>query len=359
MVSERGLTFIGPDPKWLEVMGDKVKARELMGSLGLPLCPSTGILSGSLDEMAKEMSALGFPLLIKPASGGGGIGMIPVLSEDKLIKALETAASQAERSFGKRELYAERYLENPRHVEFQIVADGLSAIHLHERDCSTQRRRQKVVEEAGAPNIPDKSLTEMAQKAASIMSELHYNHLGTVETLYSEGLGFGFLEVNPRLQVEHAVTEELTGVDLVRVQITLAAGSKVEDIFPQGTPKKNGHAVEARIYAEDSLRFLPSPGPLTVFRPPSGKGLRVETGFKEGSMVTPFYDPMIAQVISWGESRDKALDILDEGLAAFTIQGLKTNIPFLRALVNYAPFREGRVNTGIAEALLKSPDYNP
>ncbi|MDR1035985.1 MAG: biotin carboxylase [Deltaproteobacteria bacterium] len=358
LCGERGLAFIGPSPKWLRIMGDKVASRNLMRERGLPLCPSTGILRGDAAEMARECEALGFPLLIKPAGGGGGIGMVPVLSSDRLVSALEAAASQAERGFGRRELYAERLLVSPRHVEFQIASDGTSAVHLRERDCSVQRRRQKVVEEAGAPAIPRHELDAMAARAAAIMGGCGYDHVGTVETLYSPETGFGFLEVNPRLQVEHAVTEEVTGVDLAELQIRLAAGGKVPDLLPEA-PEMSGHAVECRIYAEDSLRFLPSPGPLTVFRPPSGEGVRVETGFAEGGRVTPFYDPMIAQVITRGTDRVRAIDLMFDALGEFRIEGVKTNIGFLRALMKQDAFREGRVHTTMAEELVKTEGYVP
>ncbi|MDR2200311.1 MAG: biotin carboxylase [Deltaproteobacteria bacterium] len=357
---EAGLVFIGPSPEFLKTMGDKVSARAVMGGRGFPLSPSTGTLLGTLEEMAREAEKIGFPLLIKPAGGGGGIGMIPVFESGKLQSGLKTAASQAERGFGKSELYAERLLINPRHVEFQIVADGREALHLHERDCSTQRRRQKVVEEAGAPGIEEALLRETAEKAARALASLGYDHLGTVETLYSRESGFSFLELNPRLQVEHAATEEVTGTDLVKIQLRLASGEKLKDILPAGTPEKRGHAVEARIYAEDPLRFLPSPGPLKVFRPPYGGGVRVETGFKEGGVVTPFYDPMIAQVIARGETRGEALDKLSSALEAFRVEGVKTNIPFILALLRHPPFREGGAHTGTSEELVKSPGYpNP
>jgi acetyl-CoA carboxylase biotin carboxylase subunit len=358
LCGERGLKFIGPSPRWLEVMGDKVASRELMSREGLPLCPSTGILRGSPADMARECEALGFPLLVKPAGGGGGIGMMPVLEPAKLPSALEAAASQAERGFGRREIYAERLLLDARHVEFQVASDGTRAAHLHERDCSTQRRRQKVVEEAGAPAIPRDELEAMAAKAASILASVGYDHLGTVETLYSPETGFGFLEVNPRLQVEHAVTEETTGVDLAELQIRLAAGGSVPELLPS-PPPLSGHAVEARIYAEDPVRFLPSQGPLKVFRPPSGPGIRVETGFCEGGAVTPFYDPMIAQVIARGPDRPAALDLLFDALGAFAVEGVKTNIAFVRALLKHGPFREGRVHTTLAEELVKAKGYEP
>ncbi|MDR3154872.1 MAG: biotin carboxylase [Deltaproteobacteria bacterium] len=358
LCAAKGLRFIGPSPKWLKVMGDKVAARSLMSGKGLPLCPSTGILEGSPADMIRECEKLGFPLLIKPAGGGGGIGMIPVLDPARLPQALETAASQAERGFGKRDLYAERLLSSPRHVEFQVASDGRGAVHLHERDCSVQRRRQKVVEEAGAPGIPREFLESMARKAAAILAESGYDHLGTVETLYSQDTGFGFLEVNPRLQVEHAVTEEVTGVDLVELQLYVAAGGRVQEKLP-APPPLSGHAVEARIYAEDPVRFLPSPGVLETFRPPKARGVRVETGYREGGAVTPYYDPMIAQVIAYGPDRLSALDLLFEALGDFGIEGVKTNIGFIRALIRHDPFREGFTHTTLAEEFVKAKGYAP
>ncbi|MDL2259995.1 acetyl-CoA carboxylase biotin carboxylase subunit [Deltaproteobacteria bacterium OttesenSCG-928-K17] len=345
-----GLSFIGPDPKWLKIMGDKTASKEMMAAEGFPISPSTGILTGEIEDQARQAAALGFPLLIKPAGGGGGIGMTSVFEESKLAAAIESASKLAARSFGRPALYAERLLENPRHVEFQIVADRHgNAVHLFERDCSTQRRRQKVVEEAGAPNIPAEELAAMADRAASAMRRLGYDHLGTVESLYSPGDGFSFLEVNPRLQVEHGVTEEITGLDLVKIQIKLAAGESVDQALPHRPKAPQGHAVEARIYAEDPVKFFPSPGPLKVFRPPQGKGVRVETGFCEGAVVTPFYDPMIAMVIVHAETRPAALDLMHDALGDFAVEGIKTNIPFVRDLMKYGPFREGRVHTGIAD----------
>ncbi|MDR1312673.1 MAG: biotin carboxylase [Deltaproteobacteria bacterium] len=354
----KGLKFIGPSAKWLRVMGDKVASRDIMREKGFALCPSTGILRGTPEDMARECGELGFPLLIKPAGGGGGIGMVPVSAPEKLPSALEAAASQAERGFGRRELYAERLLVSPRHVEFQIASDGTAARHLRERDCSVQRRRQKVVEEAGAPGVHPDILEAMAARAAEVMAEVGYDHLGTVETLYSPETGFCFLEVNPRLQVEHAVTEEATGTDLVELQVKLASGLGIPELLP-ASPELGRHAVECRIYAEDSLRFLPSPGPLKVFRPPKGESVRVETGFREGGAVTPFYDPMIAQVITSAPDRLGALDLMFDALGDFRIEGVKTNIGFLRALMKHGPFREGRVHTTMAEELVKAKGYEP
>ena len=350
-----GLTFIGPNPKWLTLMGDKTASKELMAAEGLPVSPSTGILTGTVEQQCAQARAIGFPLLIKPAGGGGGIGMSPVFEEAKLAAAIESAGKLADRCFGAPSLYAERLLENPRHVEFQIVADQHGqAVHLFERDCSTQRRRQKVVEEAGAPNIPADQLQAMAERAAEVMGRLGYDHLGTVETLYSPASGFSFLEVNPRLQVEHGVTEAVTGLDLVEIQIRLAAGESLAEALPKRPDKISGHAVEARIYAEDPVKFFPSPGPLTVFRPPQGPGVRVETGFAEGAIVTPYYDPMVALVIVRAETRPAALDLMYEALGDFAVEGIKTNIPFIRSLMKYEPFRQGRVHTGLAEECLAS-----
>ena len=354
---QAGLTFIGPSPKWLRLLGDKTKAKGLMAARGFPVCPSTGLLNGPFEEQVRTAASLGLPLLIKPAGGGGGIGMTPVWEESKLAGALESAAKLAARSFAEPALYAERLLVNPRHVEFQIVADKHGrAVHLFERDCSVQRRRQKVLEEAPAPSLPPDELRLMSHRAAAVMADLGYDHLGTLETLYHPKIGFAFLEVNPRLQVEHGVTEEVTGLDLVAAQILLAAGRPLGEVISVRPEDPLGHAVEARVYAEDPLRFLPSPGRLKVFRPPSGPGLRVETGFAEGAEVTPFYDPMIALVIARGETRLKALGLLEEALADFRVEGPKTNIPFLRRLLKYEPFREGRVHTGLAEECLKSQD---
>ncbi|MDR1578037.1 MAG: biotin carboxylase [Deltaproteobacteria bacterium] len=355
-LKDLGVTFIGPQPQLLTVFGDKVNTQKELAKRGLPVNPATGILTGSLAERLAEALKLGFPLIVKPAGGGGGIGMIPALTPEKLAAALETAASQALRGFGRDQLYAERLIINPRHVEFQIVADGKDSFHLFERDCSIQRRRQKIVEEAGAPLLDRETVANLSKLVAQVMAEMGYDHVGTVETLYSPASGFVILEVNPRLQVEHAVTEEITGYDLVATQLKLASGSKIADL-PPPPDEPLGHAVEVRVYAEDSRRFLPSPGLLKVFRPPSGTGIRVETGFVEGAKVTPFYDPMVAQVIAKGQDRAEAIARLAEALGQFEIEGIKTNLTFLKAMLTYEPFVAGQVSTGLTEELLKEPSY--
>jgi acetyl-CoA carboxylase biotin carboxylase subunit len=258
----------------------------------------------------------------------------------------------ASRGFGNAEVYLERLLEKPRHVEFQILGDQHgNAVHLFDRDCSTQRRNQKVIEEAPAPAIPRQEVQGVADKIATIMREMGYDNIGTVEMLRGADGSFVFLEMNTRLQVEHGVTEEVTGVDLVKAQIRSAAGEKLSAILPAKIEVR-GHAIEARVYAEDPKNFFPSPGKLNVFRPPQGAGVRVDTGFAEGRDVTPHYDPMIAKVIAHAGTRDSAIDKLVSALEAFEIQGVKNNIPAVLAVLRSEPFRAGRVHTGLIPEVL-------
>jgi acetyl-CoA carboxylase, biotin carboxylase subunit len=291
-------------------------------------------------------------VLVKPAGGGGGIGMLPANDESQLLDVVERSRSLASRGFGNAEVYLERLLERPRHIEFQVLGDRFgAAMHFFERDCSTQRRNQKVIEEAVAPAIPREEVTALADRIARIMAEMGYDNIGTVEMLRGADGSFNFLEMNTRLQVEHGVTEEVTGVDLVRAQIRSAAGEKLGDIVPHA-PEVRGHAIQARVYAEDPKNFYPSPGTLNVFRPPQGEGIRVDTGLAEGRAVTPHYDPMIAKVIAHAPTRDAAIDRLVEALEAFEIQGVKNNIPAVVAILKSEPFRAGDVHTGIIQDVL-------
>jgi acetyl-CoA carboxylase biotin carboxylase subunit len=299
-----------------------------------------------------EARQLGFPVLIKPAAGGGGIGMLPAHDEEELVKAIKRARSMAERGFGNGEVYLERLIDRPRHVEFQILGDRHGdAIHVFERDCSVQRRHQKIIEEAPAPGLSREFAEGLADQIAGTMKSLGYDNIGTVEMLMAPDGGVSFLEVNTRLQVEHGVTEEVTGVDLVASQIRSAAGEKLADILPE-TPVIDGHAIQVRVYAEDPKTFFPSPGTLEVFRPPYDKSLRIDTGYKEGQAVTPFYDPMLAKVIVQAATRDKAIDRLIEALAEFDVRGVKTNIPALMTLLGSEPFRAGDVHTGLTKAVI-------
>ena len=347
-VLDAGLAFIGPSPRWLDAMGHKTRAKVLMKDHGMPMCPSSDVLSGSAEERVARAAAVGFPLLVKPAGGGGGIGMLAAHDEASLASAIERAGSLAARSFGNGELYVERLLQRPRHVEFQLLADRHgSAMHLYERDCSVQRRHQKVIEEAGAPGLAGPTADAMAGRATAIMQGLGYDNIGTVETLYEPEVGFSFLEMNTRLQVEHGVTEEITGVDIVASQIRLAYGERLSEVIPM-QPPRNGHAIQLRVYAEDPLRFIPSPGPLEVFRPPEMAGVRIESGFAEGDRVTPYYDPMIAKLIVHAADRPAAIRKALEAVRAFRIEGLKTNLPFLAAVLESPEFAAGAVHTGLA-----------
>jgi acetyl-CoA carboxylase biotin carboxylase subunit len=304
------------------------------------------------EDPAAEARKLGFPVLIKPAAGGGGIGMLPARDEAELAKAIQRARSMAERGFGNGEVYLERLIDRPRHVEFQILGDRHGgACHLFERDCSVQRRHQKIIEEAPAPGLSRDFAEGLADKIAGTMRALGYDNIGTVEMLMAPDGGVSFLEVNTRLQVEHGVTEEVTGVDLVAAQIRSAAGERLADILPQ-RPAIDGHAIQVRVYAEDPKTFFPSPGKLEVFRPPYDRAIRIDTGYREGQDVTPFYDPMLAKVIVQAASRDKAIAGLLEALADFEVRGVKTNIPALVKLLDSEPFRAGDVHTGLTKSVI-------
>ncbi len=339
-VAAAGATFIGPSPRWISAMGHKTRARDLVAQHGLKIGGGSRVLAMDDDPVA-EARKLGFPVLIKPAAGGGGIGMLPARDEEELVKAIKRARSMAERGFGNGEVYLERLIDRPRHVEFQILGDRHGdACHIFERDCSVQRRHQKIIEEAPAPGLSRDFAEGLADQIAGTMKSLGYDNIGTVEMLMAPDGGVSFLEMNTRLQVEHGVTEEVTGVDLVASQIRSAAGEKLARILPQ-KPVIEGHAIQARVYAEDPKTFFPSPGKLETFRPPYDRSIRIDTGYKEGQDVTPFYDPMLAKVIVHAPSRGKAIDRLIEALAEFDVRGVKTNIPALAALLGSEPFRAG------------------
>ena len=346
-VIDAGSSFIGPSPKWIDAMGHKTRARDIAAQYGMPMSQGSDVLPDDNDAIIAAARKIGFPVLVKPAGGGGGIGMLPAKDEAELLTAVERSRSMASRGFGTTEVYLEKLIERPRHVEFQILGDQHGgAMHLFERDCSTQRRNQKVIEEAPGPEIPRDKAVAVADQIAGIMRTMGYDNIGTVEMLLGADGSFNFLEMNTRLQVEHGVTEEVTGVDLVRAQIRSAAGEKLGDILP-GKAEIKGHAIQARVYAEDPKNFFPSPGKLTVFRPPEGEGIRVDTGYAEGRDVTPHYDPMIAKVIVRAATREAAIDKLIEALGGFDIQGLKHNIPAVINILRSEQFRAGRVHTGI------------
>ena len=354
-ITDAGIAFIGPSPKWIDAMGHKTRAREIAAQYGMPMSKGSDVLPMEPDAILAAARAIGYPVLVKPAGGGGGIGMLPAKDESELLAVVERSRSMASRGFGNAEVYLERLFERPRHVEFQVLGDKHgNAMHLYERDCSVQRRNQKVIEESPAPNVARSDVEGVADKIAAIMKEMGYDNVGTVEMLLGADGSFNFLEMNTRLQVEHGVTEEVTGIDLVHAQIRSAAGDKLADIVPQ-KPAVNGHAIQARVYAEDPKNFFPSPGKLAVFRPPEDKTVRVETGYAEGRDVTPHYDPMIAKVIVHETTRERAIDKLALALEAFDIKGPKTNIPAVIAILRSEQFRNGDVHTGLIPELFAKP----
>ena len=347
-VEKAGLRFIGPAPRWIAAMGHKTRARAFAAEQGLPVGRGSGVLAPDRDAILRAAEEIGYPVLVKPAAGGGGIGMLPARDAGQLLAAVERAASMAERGFASREVYLERLVERPRHVEIQLLGDRHGRVaHVLERDCSVQRRHQKIIEEATAPGIDRTILEPLMARIADTFGRLGYDNLGTVEMLLAPDGEFRFLEMNTRLQVEHGVTEEVTGIDLVAAQVRSAAGDRLDELLPR-PPAANGHAIQARVYAEDPRRFLPSPGLLREFVPPAGRDIRVDTGYAAGREVTPHYDPLLAKVIARGETRAEALERLVTALGAFRIEGVKHNIPALVAILQSGEFRAGEVHTGLA-----------
>ena len=347
-VEAAGMRFVGPSPRWIEAMGHKTRARELAASHGWPLGRGSGVLSGDPAEVLRAAEEIGYPVLVKPAAGGGGIGMLPARSPEELLGVVERAASMAERGFASREVYLERLVDQPRHVEVQVIGDRHGNVaHLFERDCSVQRRHQKIIEEAHAPGLSRAQLAPLLDRIGTTLSSLGYDSLGTVEMLLAPDGEFRFLEMNTRLQVEHGVTEEITGVDLVQAQLRCAAGERLAQVLPAQIGSE-GHAIQARVYAEDPKRFLPSPGTLTTFVPPAAEHVRVETGYRAGMDVTPHYDPLLAKVIAWAPSRAQAIERLMLALGDFAIAGLRHNIPALLQILDSEEFRRGDVHTGLA-----------
>ncbi len=355
-VEGAGLRFIGPAPEWIEAMGHKTRAREMAAKHGLPVGRGSGVLPAEREQVLKAVDHVGYPILVKPAAGGGGIGMLPARNAEELLAAVERAASMSERGFASREVYLERLVERPRHVEIQLIGDRHGRVaHVFERDCSVQRRHQKIIEEARAPNVDPAVMGALLERVASIMGGLGYDNLGTVEMLLGADGEFAFLEMNTRLQVEHGVSEEITGIDLVASQLRSSAGERLEAILPEA-PRARGHAIQARVYAEDPRRFLPSPGTLREFAPPSAPGIRVETGYAAGREVTPHYDPLLAKVIAVAGTREAAIDKLIAALQMFRIDGVKHNVPALVAILGSEEFRGGHVHTGLAmEIVSRNP----
>ncbi|MDM8548052.1 acetyl-CoA carboxylase biotin carboxylase subunit [Candidatus Venteria ishoeyi] len=350
-VEKSGFTFIGPRPETIRVMGDKVSAIQAMKNAGVPCVPgSDGPLGDDVEENIRIARKIGYPVIIKASGGGGGRGMRVVHSEAALSSAVSLTRGEAAAAFGNDMVYMEKYLENPRHVEFQVLADEHgNAIHLGERDCSMQRRHQKVIEEAPAPGIGNKLRKEIGERCAKACQEIGYRGAGTFEFLYENG-EFYFIEMNTRLQVEHPVTEFITGVDIVREQLRIAAGEKLA--YKQKDIQVRGHAVECRINAEDPDNFMPSPGMVKRFHAPGGLGVRVDTHLYSDYKVPPYYDSMIGKLVTYADNREGALARMYVALDEMIIEGIKTNIPLHKRLVKDTAFCEGGVNIHYLEKLL-------
>ena len=348
-VAAAGAVFIGPSPRWLRQMGDKSAARRFVAERGFPVLPGSDHLE-NLDAALAAAQSIGYPLMVKPAGGGGGIGMSIARSPEALARSFGRTRLMAERAFADPRVYLESYMDGPRHIEVQLLADGKGgAIHLYERECSIQRRHQKLVEESPAPALDRAGIDELCERAERLAAEMGYDNVGTLETLENGSGRYGFLEMNTRIQVEHGVTEEVTGIDLVRAQIEIAAGGALPD-----RPAMSGYAIEVRVYAEDPVSHFPSTGRLSVFRPPRMHGVRVETGYAEGQVVTPYYDPLLAKVIGSGRTREQAIGRALVGLKAFVVAGVRTNISVLMAVLTDEAFLAGRIDTGFMERLKAS-----
>jgi len=351
-VEKSGFIFIGPKADTIRLMGDKVSAIEAMKKAGVPTVPGSDGPLGDDDERTLEIARrIGYPVIVKAAAGGGGRGMRVVHNEAALLNSVQVTQSEAAAAFGSSVVYLEKFLQKPRHVEVQVLADGQgNAIHLGDRDCSLQRRHQKVIEEAPAPGIPDDARKAVAESCVNACIEIGYRGAGTFEFLYEDG-NFYFIEMNTRVQVEHPVTEMITNIDIVAEQLRIAAGLPLS--FRQSDIRFHGHAFECRINAEDPHTFLPSPGKVTTFHAPGGLGVRVDSHLYDGYTVPPFYDSLIAKVISFAESREAALARMRQALDELVVEGIRTNTPLHRELVRDRAFQAGGVSIHYLESKLE------
>ena len=356
--ADAGVKFIGPTAAAMDAMGSKTRARQAMEHAGIPLVPGTSRGLESFEQAQDVAARIGYPVMLKAAAGGGGKGMRLVQAPAELRSALESARSEAERSFSDSEVYIEKAIINPRHIEMQILADEHgNTVYLGERECSLQRRHQKVVEEAPSPIVDSDMRRRMGEVALRVAQAAGYTNAGTVEFLVDQQKNFYFLEMNTRLQVEHPVTELITGLDLVHLQIRIASGERLP--FSQEEVQLRGHAIECRIYAEDpDNNYFPSPGKITLLLLPSGPGIRRDSGMYEGWTVPMDYDPLLAKLIGYGTDRDQAIGRLTRALNEYFVGGIKTNISLFRRILSNSDFRAAKIDTGFLDRLLKERDQS-
>lgn len=347
-----GIKFIGPSIEALENMGAKAVARETMIKAGVPVVPGTEGVISDPEEALKVAEEIGYPVMIKASAGGGGKGMRIAQSKHDVIKAVQTAQAEAEAAFGNAEVYVEKYVEEPRHIEFQILADTFgNTVYLGERDCSIQRRNQKLLEESPSAALTPELREKMGAAAVKAAKTVNYYSAGTVEFLLDKHNNFYFIEMNTRIQVEHPVTEMVTGIDLIKEQIRIAAGEPLG--YSQKDVKINGWAMECRVNAEDPAKnFMPSPGTITTYHPPGGNGIRIDSAAYQGYSIPPFYDSMVGKLIVWGRNREEAILRMERALNEFVIEGIKTTIPFQLKILDNAFFRRGEVYTNFIQRRL-------
>jgi acetyl-CoA carboxylase biotin carboxylase subunit len=338
-----GLIFIGPSSEVIHKMGDKYRSREIATSLGIPIPPGSGILS-SVEEAKEWAAKLSFPVIFKASAGGGGIGMMKVEKGKEVAEAFDTATNRARLAFGDERVYVEKYLESPHHIEIQILGDkDGNVVTFPERECSVQRRHQKVIEESPSPFATAELRYELRHAAKRLAQGIGYTNAGTVEFVVDRHRGFYFLEINTRLQVEHPITEMITGIDLVEQQIRIASGESL--LLREDSLGWKGWAIESRVYAEDSENFYPSPGKIVSYIEPRGEGIRVDSGYQAEDTVSQFYDPLIAKLVVWGEDRNKAIIKMQHALNNYEITGIKNNIPFLKKAFDSEIFKSGNYDT--------------
>ena len=350
-VESSGFTFIGPSSKAIRMMGDKVSAIKLMQKAGVPTVPgSDGALKDDPDENLRIARDIGYPVIIKASGGGGGKGMRVVHAEAALLNAIALTQAESRSAFNNDEVYMEKFLETPRHIEIQVLCDGQgNAIHLGERDCSMQRRHQKVIEEAPAPGITEDQRNYVGQRCIDACLEMGYRSAGTFEFLYQDN-EFYFIEMNTRLQVEHPVTEMITGIDIVKEQLKIASGEKLA--IKQEDVKIKGHAIECRMNAEDPKTFMPSPGDIKLWHMPGGPGIRIDSHIYSGYRVPPYYDSMIGKIIAFGNNRKSAMTRMENALKEIVVEGIKTNIPLHQEIFQHSAFKNGGTNIHYLEKRL-------